>query len=98
MLCYHLFYSVKNSKNSYTETKVFMRKQDALEESLKLIQCSNVEIVSIREVDCRSIQLEVFKAPDNCEFEEPFFDMRGTLVIPPEELQNAKRINLNAKQ
>lgn len=84
MLCYHLFFLVKSSESSYTETKVFMRKQDALEESLKLIQCANVEIVSIREVDCRSINLEVFKAPEKCEFSEPFFDMRGTLVIPPE--------------
>ena len=79
MIMYHLFYSVKNKKKSYTETKCFMRKNDALDESIKLCQCANVDFVSIREVDVKSINLEVYKHPDKIEIEGNFIDLQPTI-------------------
>lgn len=70
MLMYHLFYAVQNSKSSYTETKCFQLKSDALKEAIQLCHASNVKFVSIRKVNVTSLGLDILKKPDNLEVEE----------------------------
>ena len=67
MIMYHLYFTVKNSKDSYNETKVFQLKSDALKEANQLCKASNVKFVSIREVNVHPLCFEILKRSDDCE-------------------------------